>query len=817
MKIFRRRTATAKPRLEALEDRLSPNASAALVDGTLFVSGDNGRNAIQVSADAGDLVVIDNGSVVNRVASSRVLQLAIVSGDGNTTVRVAADVMQPATIEGVAGQDVLMAGGGPTTLIAGTGPTKLVGGPAADILIAGGPNDILIGRSVKDEIQLGFGNDKVYAAADTVIVGAQASDRIYQQLPADPPSDPGIPPDSPLNQLTPTDVNTLLERAAAATPSDDAIVAVVDREGNILGVRVEQNVSPAITGNLDNLVFAIDGAVAEARTGAWFASSFPNGAPLTSRTVQFISQSTITQREVQSNPSIPDPNSTLRGPGFVAPIGIGAHFPPNIDFTPMVDLFDIESTNRDTTNPRFNAIYLPGQSIPAPVSYGVQSGLLPTAEPRGIGTLPGGIPIYKGDEVVGGIGVFFPGTTGYATEENSSLNQALFDPSKPDRSLEAELIAFTAVGGASMVASCQGPAGAFDFRGPIGSAPALPADFGLPSNGIITLVGVRLDVVGPGGPNGPDVLLDLANRIGFGQGNPLSGVNERVTMAGAPTISAADLAADLAMVPPPADVGNFLLGGTAVPTGWLVAPHAGTGLTAADVTTIINQGIAEANQIRAAIRLPLDSTARMVFAVTDLNGNVLGLYRMPDATYFSIGVAVAKARNVAYYDNPAALQPIDQLPGIAAGVAFTNRTFRYLADPRFPEGIDGAPPGPFSILKDGGTNPQTGAEVGPPLPASAFTSVEGNNAFNPDTNFHQPPNPNQNGIVFFPGSMPLYKDGAIVGGLGVSGDGVDQDDVVTFFASNGYQPSQNGVLRSDQVYFQGLLLPFQNFNRNPPA
>jgi uncharacterized protein GlcG (DUF336 family) len=190
---------------------------------------------------------------------------------------------------------------------------------------------------------------------------------------------------------------------------------------------------------------------------------------------------------------------------------------------------------------------------------------------------------------------------------------------------------------------------------------------------------------------------------------------------------------------------------------------------------------------------------------------------MPDATYFSIGVAVAKARNVAYYGNPAELRPIDQLPGIPAGVAFTNRTFRYLADPRFPEGIDGAPPGPFSILNDGGTNPQTGANIGAPLPASAFTSVEGNNAFNPDTNFHQPSNPNQNGIVFFPGSMPLYKDGAIVGGLGVSGDGVDQDDDVTFFASNGYQPSQNGVLRSDQVYFQGLLLPFQNFNRNPPA
>ena len=38
-------------------------------------------------------------------------------------------------------------------------------------------------------------------------------------------------------------------RAAAATASNDAIIAVVDRNGHILGVRVEGDVSPAITGN----------------------------------------------------------------------------------------------------------------------------------------------------------------------------------------------------------------------------------------------------------------------------------------------------------------------------------------------------------------------------------------------------------------------------------------------------------------------------------------------------------------------------------------------------------------------------------------
>ena len=49
----------------------------------------------------------------------------------------------------------------------------------------------------------------------------------------------------------------------------------------------------------NNLIFAVDGALAEARTGAFFAN---DQAPLTSRTIQNISQSTITQREVQSEP-----------------------------------------------------------------------------------------------------------------------------------------------------------------------------------------------------------------------------------------------------------------------------------------------------------------------------------------------------------------------------------------------------------------------------------------------------------------------------------------------------------------------------------
>jgi hypothetical protein len=88
-------------------------------------------------------------------------------------------------------------------------------------------------------------------------------------------------------------------------------------------------------------------------------------------------------------------------------------------------------------------------------------------------------------------------------------------------------------------------------------------------------------------------------------------------------------------------------------------------------------------------------------------------------------------------------------------------------------------------------------------------------AFNPGSNFRDDANRrNQNGVVFFPGSLPLYKNGFLVGGWGVSGDGVDQDDVVTFTGATGFLPPST-VLRADQVFVRNVRLPITNFPRNP--
>jgi uncharacterized protein GlcG (DUF336 family) len=218
----------------------------------------------------------------------------------------------------------------------------------------------------------------------------------------------------------------------------------------------------------------------------------------------------------------------------------------------------------------------------------------------------------------------------------------------------------------------------------------------------------------------------------------------------------------------------------------------------------------------------------MVFAVADLDGEVLGLYRMQDATYFSIGVAVAKARNMTYYSG-GAVTALDQVPLDSVGpqqeLAFTNRTFRFLAEPRFPDGVDGTAAGLFSILRHPAISLST-AENDVDIDAASFSdggagdNVLGFTRFIPERNFHAPdslasPIQNQNGVVFFPGAGPLYDDDGttLLAGLGVSGDGVDQDDVVTAFAARGFEPLS--PLRVDAFFVGGVRLPYQKFLRNP--
>jgi uncharacterized protein GlcG (DUF336 family) len=238
--------------------------------------------------------------------------------------------------------------------------------------------------------------------------------------------------------------------------------------------------------------------------------------------------------------------------------------------------------------------------------------------------------------------------------------------------------------------------------------------------------------------------------------------------------------------------GSFVVGPSAspgtTPEGALVAAAAGPigGLAASDVTQIINNAIATANMTRAVIRLPIGSSARMAIAVADLDGTIIGLYRMADSTVFSVDVAASKARNMVYFNS--ASRAASDLTGVPIGSAVTNRTIGYGAQPLFPPGIDGSSPGPFFnlYLQD---------------------------VANPCTQGSQPAGPNQSGVVFFPGSVPLYRNGVLVGGLGVSGDGVDQDDFVASGGSAGFEAP--AAIRADQIVLQGVRLPYLKFPSNP--
>ena len=279
-------------------------------------------------------------------------------------------------------------------------------------------------------------------------------------------------------------------------------------------------------------------------------------------------------------------------------------------------------------------------------------------------------------------------------------------------------------------------------------------------------------------------------------------VNQRTLPAGTSAGSMAFYNAGTYSVPNcPNPQQCVLPAGMLPPEGYLVGPNDGKALSHSDVDEIIMNAEATAKMTRAVIRLPIGSTARMTIAISDLDGTLLGLYRMRDGTVFSVDVAASKARNVVWFSTVG----VKDLPAVPAGTAVTNRTISFGSQPMFPPGIDGSGPGPFFPLYEYDT-------------ANPCTQGPSSQASSPNTN-------NMSGIVFFPGSLPLYRNGVLVGGLGVSGDGVDQDDFVTAGAVNAacgaggpcgipdFQAPRN--IRADQVVIDHVRLPYLKFPRNP--
>ena len=71
----------------------------------------------------------------------------------------------------------------------------------------------------------------------------------------------------------------------------------------------------------------------------------------------------------------------------------------------------------------------------------------------------------------------------------------------------------------------------------------------------------------------------------------------------------------------------------------------------------------------------------------------------------------------------------------------------------------------------------------------------------------------RNGIQIFAGSVPIYRGSTLIGAVGVSGDGIDQDDLIAAGGANTFAPP--AAIRSDQIFVRSVRLPFLKFPARP--
>jgi uncharacterized protein GlcG (DUF336 family) len=224
-------------------------------------------------------------------------------------------------------------------------------------------------------------------------------------------------------------------------------------------------------------------------------------------------------------------------------------------------------------------------------------------------------------------------------------------------------------------------------------------------------------------------------------------------------------------------------------------PNSTARLMATEVTNIIAAAARRARTTRAGIRLPRGRAAQVFISIVN-NPNsagsppvILGSFcTSPDTTRFSWDVSVQKARTAVF------LSTSDR--------AYSARTCGFLAQSLYPPGINDTQPGLFFGL-------QERFSIITPVAIVATNPVNGA-VFTTSTNI----NPNlPNGITIFPGGFPLYRNGVLIGAIGVSGDGIDQDDIIAASGASLFPAPE--PIRADRTQYRGARLPYAKFPRNP--
>ena len=535
-----------------------------------------------------------------------------------------------------------------------------------------------------------------------------------------------------------------------------ATIAVTDRVGNVLGVFAMNGANPNLRipnapggvsfnrdlqgfpGNLDqfpglptDVPAAGAGAIAKAVTGAYLSSG---GNAFSTRTASQIVQ--------QNFPPSPNAVGLESGPLY------GVQFSQ----LPCSDL---------------------SQRFGGPAMIG------PKRSPLGLSADAGGFPLYKNGVLVGGVGVMADGVYDFDTnildvesKDEEFIALAATANFLPPPGITAN---FITVDGTSLRYS---DATASGFRG--GAAPAFS-----------TLVGVIGNLTPVNGYTAGPIV------AGSAYGSENSGIRASTT---------AEFANPDAFILTNGSGTNRFPVRAATDGAATAQP-----ITEAESRALLEEAFLIMTRARAQIRRPLDSRAQVTISVVDSFGSVLGVVRSPDAPIFGTDVSLQKARTAAFFTNTNAQSELlrNPTPRIAdmmrvaqtffndpnaftGRVAFTNRAIGNIARPFFPDGEQERPPGPFSPGFQGFSPFSVGIQstliteniaqhVLFVLGASA-TDTPQRCTRSPDVIPGQ--NRLQNGIQIFPGSVPVYRGNVLVGGIGVSGDGIDQDDMIGFLGAN---------------------------------
>ncbi len=607
--------------------------------------------------------------------------------------------------------------------------------------------------------------------------------------------------------LTVADVQRVIAQAAAEATARGmpATIAVTDRVGNVLAV-YRMNGAPdamrVVSGRtvglgfdfarfgLDNLVVPLGGipaiptlrlvptelgAIAKAVTGAYLSSG---GNAFTTRTANQIVQENFNPGE-RGQPS---------GPLF------GVQFSQ----LPCSDL-----------NTRF-------------VGGNINDFIGPKRSPLGLSADPGGLPLYKNNVPVGGIGVLADGEYG--------IDPVITDIDESDDEMIALAGTFGYEPPVDIMATritVEGKTLRFTDK----DMSALRTDPSSVPN-FAAINGVNGNLIMVRGYNAAAAIVR-----GRAYGTAESGIRPETTGIYAPV-------QPFVLVD-----GNDNL---------RFAPRAGTDgiLTAAESTELVRQALKIAFAGRAQIRRPLNSFIQVTVSLVDTNGAIIAQARTPDGPIFGTDVSLQKARTANFFSQTTAaaelraadanitdlgapfpnyarvggyvdaVQAFVGPTALADGIAFADRSGGNLSRPFYPDGSQDNQPGPFSKpisiwspfnvgLQLDLVLPQVVTHILFTLGISPTDTPVGCSPLNPRLATGMPVI--SNGIQIFPGSVPVYKNGVLAGGLGVSGDGIDQDDMISFLGAHkagvavttGVGNAPAGI-RADTLTPQGTRLRYVN-------